>query len=57
MLADRGYTCKHLFAEKGATLLTPAFKPRDGQPMSEEDIEVGRFIARARIHIERYNDR
>ena len=57
VLGDRGYTCAHLFAEKGAHLLTPANKPRNGQPMSEEDIEVGKFIASARIHIERYNDR
>ena len=41
-LGDRGYTCKHLFAERGAHLLTPPWKPRDGSPMSEEDIELGR---------------
>ena len=56
-LGDRGYTCKHLFAEKGAHLLTPPWKPRDGSPMSEEDIELGRRIASARVHIERFNDR
>ena len=57
VLGDRGYTCKHLFAEKGAHLLTPPWKPRDGSPMSEEDIALGRAIASARVHIERFNER
>ena len=38
-------------------LLTPPFKPRDGQPMPEDQIELGKAIAKARIHIERFNDR
>ena len=57
VLADRGYTCHHLFAEKKAYLITPPFKPSDGGPLSIEDGEKAKIIAKARIHVERFNDR
>ena len=56
-VGDRGYSCKYLFAAKKAHLYTPPPKPLDGAPLSEEAIELGRVIASARVHIERFNDR
>ena len=53
--ADKGFTVHDILAEKGATLVIPPFN-RHGQ-LSEEQLALTKLIARARIHIERYNDR
>ena len=37
--ADHGFAnCEDIFAAKKATFLTPPFKPKDGGPMSLQDI-------------------
>ena len=50
-LADRGFTCHHLFAEKQAHLITPPNKQRGQEFMSTLDIAKGEAIAKARVHI------
>ena len=56
VLADRGFDIDDLLCEKGARLVIPAFmEKRDALPI-EDEIET-RIIAKARIHIERFNQR
>ena len=52
VLADRGFTIDDLMVDLGAFLVTPAFLPEDGI-LSEEDELKTKFIASARIHVER----
>ena len=43
--------------KKGATLVIPPFKRQGQGELSKEQVALTKLIARARIHIERYNDR
>jgi hypothetical protein len=58
LFLDRGFgKCHDLFAARGAHLITPTYKPKNNAPMSVIDILRTQWIAKARIHIERWNDR
>ena len=58
LFLDRGFgKCHDLFAARGAHLITPTYKPKNNAPMSVIDILRTQRIAKARIHIERFNDR
>ena len=54
--ADRGFTIENLLVERGATLVIPPFKGKN-EALSLEEEAATRVIARARIHIERFNQR
>jgi hypothetical protein len=56
VLADRGFTIEDLCLERGATLVIPPFL-NSKKEFSAEEIARGKLIARARIHVERYNQR
>ena len=57
VIADRGFqNLKEEFLKKGATLITPP-SMKGKEALSLEDEFKTRSIARARIHIERYNQR
>ena len=56
VLADKGFTIHDLLAEKDATLVIPPFLKDKGQ-LTPEQLALTKIIARARIHVERYNDR
>ena len=53
---DRGFTIENLLIEKNATLVMPPFKGKKASLTIEEEAAT-RVIARARIHIERFNER
>ena len=57
IVADRGFqNLKEVFLKKGATLITPpSMKGKESLSLADE--HKTRSIARARIHIERYNQR
>ena len=57
VLADRGFTCHWLFAAKKAHLVTPSFKPKNGQKFSEEEILKSQALSKARIYVEQMNER
>ena len=54
--ADRGFTIENLLVEKGATLVIPPFLSGKAS-LSIEEEAITRIISRARIHIERFNER
>lgn len=56
VLADRGFTIEDLLAEKEATLVIPPFLGGRKAFTNEEMIRT-KLIAKARIHVERYNER
>ena len=57
IIADRGFqNLKEEFLKKGATLITPP-SMKGKEALSLQDEYKTRSIARARIHIERYNQR
>ena len=56
ILADRGFTIHDLLGKKGATLVIPPFLAGQ-EELTPEQLMMTKIIARARIHIERYNDR
>jgi hypothetical protein len=54
ILADRGFTISDLLEKKGARLNMPSFLR--GRPcFSLDETQTGKVIAKARIHIERFN--
>ena len=56
ILADRGFNCDDLFAAKGARLIVPPhLSGKDKFTVEEESIAT--VIAKARIHVERFNQR
>lgn len=56
VLADRGFLIEDLLVEKGAKLVIPSFlKQRGSFPL--EETQESKMIARARIHVERFNER
>ena len=52
VLGDRGFTIDDLLAELGAFVVIPPFLDKDGK-LSDEDELKTKFIASARIHVER----
>lgn len=56
VLADRGFTIQEELAEKGAKLIIPPFL-HGRKHFSKEEISTAKKIARARIHVERFNQR
>ena len=55
-VGDRGFNVNDLVANKGATMKTPPSGPGD-LALSKEDEIYTKVIARARVHIERWNQR
>ena len=56
VLADRGFNVDDHVRAKGAFLVTPSYmRGRDYLPLDES--RLSRIVARARIHIERFNQR
>ena len=56
ILADRGFTIDHLLVEKKARVLKPPMM-RGKDALSLEEEAITKIIAKARIHIERWNRR
>jgi hypothetical protein len=56
VLADRGFTIEDLLAEKNATLVIPPFLGGRKEYSNEELLRT-KLIAKARIHVERFNER
>lgn len=56
ILADRGFTVQHLLNPLHAHLKIPAFLKGRGNLSAAEELET-RKIAKARIHVERFNER
>ena len=56
VLADRGFTIQDLLAERDATLVIPPFM-RNKDHLSEEEVIMTKILSKARIHIERSNER
>nr|XP_047140900.1 uncharacterized protein LOC124815972 [Hydra vulgaris] len=55
-LVDKGFKIQHLLLEKEATLFIPTFLGK-GEKFTAEEIMLTKKIAKARIHIERFNER
>ena len=55
-LVDRGFTVQHLLLTKGASIFIPPFRDGQGKLKKEEAIKTSR-IGKARIHVERFNER
>ena len=56
VLADRGFNIENLLVEKQATLVIPPYKSNRPALSLEEEAET-RLISKARIHVERFNQR
>ena len=56
VLADRGFTIHDLLAEKNATLIIPPFLQGQANLTLEQEV-MTKLIAKARIHVERFNER
>ena len=56
ILADRGFTIDDLLCRKGARLIIPPFMEKRDALSLEDEIRTSQ-IAKARIHIERWNKR
>ena len=57
ILADKGFTIHDLLAKKGARIVIPPFRERGQQQLTAEQNAMTKIVARARIHVERYNER
>ena len=56
VLSDRGFVIDNMLAKKGATIKLPAFL-RGKKALSLKDATETKIIAKARIHVERFNER
>ncbi len=56
VLADRGFTIEDLVREKGAKLIVPPFL-KGRKQFTQDEVQETKIIAKARIHIERFNER
>ena len=56
IVVDRGFTIEEMVAQKGGSLVIPPFLGKKTTFTKEETIQT-KIIARARIHIERFNER
>ena len=55
-LVDRGFTIRHLLLEKKADIFIPPFLDENKKLKKEEGLATSR-IGKARIHVERFNER
>ena len=56
LLVDKGFTIQHLLLTKQATIFIPPFLgKRDA--FTKEEVMLTKRIAKARIHVERFNER
>lgn len=56
LLVDKGFTVQHLLLAKQATIEIPAFLGKRDK-FTKEEILATKRIAKARIHVERFNER
>ena len=56
LLVDKGFTVQHLLLRKQASIYIPPFLGQRDHFKKEEEI-LTKKIARARIHVERFNER
>ena len=56
VVVDRGFTIEELVMQKGGKLVIPPFLGKKERFSKEETVQT-KLIARARIHIERFNER
>jgi hypothetical protein len=55
-LVDKGFTIQHLLLSKQATIFIPPFLGKR-EKFTKEEVLLTKRIAKARIHVERYNER
>ena len=55
-LVDRGFKVQHLLLKKKASIFIPPFRDNSGKLNKEAELQTRR-IAKARIHVERFNER
>ena len=55
-LVDKGFTVQHLLLPKQATIFIPPFLGKR-EKFTKEEVMLTKRIAKARIHIERFNER
>ena len=55
-LVDNGFTVQHLLLPKQATIFIPPFLGKR-EKFTKEEVMLTKRIAKARIHIERFNER
>ena len=55
-LVDKGFTVQHLLLPKQATIFIPPFLGKRDK-FTKEEIILTKRIAKARIHVERFNER
>ena len=55
-LVDKGFTVQHLLLPKQATIFIPPFLGKR-EKFTKEEITLTKRIAKARIHVERFNER
>ena len=56
LLVDKGFTVQDLLLSRQATIKIPAFLGKRDSLTAEEEMSTRR-IAKARIHVERFNER
>jgi hypothetical protein len=56
ILADRGFNIDDLCTEKEVSLVIPPFR-QGKEAFSNEELLKTKLIARARVHVERFNER
>ena len=57
VLADRGFTIEDMLDPKGVRLLIPPFRQKDRKDFTTEELAKSKILSRARIHVERFNER
>ena len=55
-LVDKGFTVQHLLLSKQATIFIPPFLGKR-EKFTQEEVMLTKRIAKARIHVERFNER
>ena len=55
-LVDKGFTIEHLLVSNQATIFIPPFLGKQ-EKFTKEEVLLTKWIARARIHVERFNER
>ena len=53
---DKGFTIEDILDEYDAVVVRPPFK-KSNQALSKEEVAMTKLIAKARIHVERMNER
>ena len=57
VMVDRGFTIHELLLQKQATVFIPPFLGRERDKLTAEEVFETQKIAKARIHVERFNER